>query len=205
MAGTLGGVGDPWNVNIHYDALLDRSVPVAAASVLDVGCGDGFLAARLARRVPHVVAVDVDEPVLARARARFSDAAVAWRHGDIRTDSLPPRAYDAVVSNAMLHHLSDTDRALRRLGGLVRPGGVLAIVTFVRAEWRELPWAVATLAARRAAIGVRGKWEHTAPQSWPPPDTFRQLRHHVRAALPGACLSRLLLGRCLVLWQAPRQ
>jgi 2-polyprenyl-3-methyl-5-hydroxy-6-metoxy-1,4-benzoquinol methylase len=40
-------VAEPWNVNIHYDATLAGCVPATARSVLDVGCGDGFLAARL--------------------------------------------------------------------------------------------------------------------------------------------------------------
>jgi SAM-dependent methyltransferase len=72
-----------WNVNIHYDGKLDGCIPRHAFSALDVGCGDGFLAARLSQRVPHVVAVDVDQPVLERARNRFPDRAVTWRHGDI--------------------------------------------------------------------------------------------------------------------------
>lgn len=48
----------PWNANIHYDALLDAMVPLGTQCVLDVGCGDGLLAARLARRIPYVTAVD---------------------------------------------------------------------------------------------------------------------------------------------------
>jgi methylase of polypeptide subunit release factors len=60
-------MAEPWNINIHYDGKLDKCVPAHAASALDVGCGDGFLAARLAQRVPNVVAVDVDRPVLALA------------------------------------------------------------------------------------------------------------------------------------------
>ena len=55
----------PWNANIHYDGRLDACVPASATSVLDVGCGDGFLAARLARRVPLVVAIDADGLTLA--------------------------------------------------------------------------------------------------------------------------------------------
>jgi hypothetical protein len=50
----------PWNANIHYDGRLDACVPASATSVLDVGCGDGPLAARLASRVQLVVAVDAD-------------------------------------------------------------------------------------------------------------------------------------------------
>ena len=72
----FGGVsGGPsakqaWNINIHYDALLESKVPLGAERVLDVGCGDGFLAARLAQRVSDVTAFDVDAPVLQRAQAR---------------------------------------------------------------------------------------------------------------------------------------
>jgi 2-polyprenyl-3-methyl-5-hydroxy-6-metoxy-1,4-benzoquinol methylase len=44
---------EAWNVNIHYDATVAGCVPATATSVLDVGCGDGVLAARLARRVPR--------------------------------------------------------------------------------------------------------------------------------------------------------
>jgi protein-L-isoaspartate O-methyltransferase len=62
----------PWNANIHYDGRLDACVPASATAVLDVGCGDGFLAARLARRVPLVVAIDTDAPVLDRAPGTVS-------------------------------------------------------------------------------------------------------------------------------------
>ena len=82
LYGRVGLVHEPWNVNIHYDLTLDRRVPPAAKSALDVGCGDGFLAGRLARRVPHVVALDIDEPVLGRARSRFPKAPISWRHGE---------------------------------------------------------------------------------------------------------------------------
>jgi 2-polyprenyl-3-methyl-5-hydroxy-6-metoxy-1,4-benzoquinol methylase len=193
----------PWNANIHYDGRLDACVPASATSVLDVGCGDGFLAARLACRVPLVVAIDADAPVLGRARARFPDARVTWCHGDVLTHPLGRESFDAVVSNATLHQLPDAGAALRCLSQLVCPGGTLAIVGFVRTEWRDWPWALTALACRGVANRVRGKWEHTAPQTWPPPDTLRQLRRSLREALPGARISRLLMGRYLILWHAP--
>ncbi len=192
---------EPWNVNIHYDARLDASVSVDASSVLDVGCGDGFLAARLSRRIPRVVALDIDEPVLERAKMRFPDARVIWMHGDLLR--APVGSFDAVVSNATLHHLPDTRAGLRHLRRRVRPGGTLAIVAFARPGWRDLPWALAAFVARSVAIGVRGKWEHTAPTVWPPAVTVHELRQHVRAELPGAHVRRLLLGRTFITWRAP--
>ncbi|PZF79490.1 class I SAM-dependent methyltransferase [Jiangella anatolica] len=200
-------MADPWNANIHYDARLAGHVPPEAGRVLDVGCGDGFLAARLARAADapsrHVVALDVDAPVLARASERFPDAAVEWCHGDVLTHPFEPASFDAVVSNATLHHLPDTAAALRRLGSLVRPGGVLAIVGFTRFERRDLHWAAAAFVSLGVANRVRRKWEHTAPLHWPPPLTYRELSASVRPTLPGARLSRLLMGRYLLVWQAP--
>lgn len=189
----------PWNINIHYNALVDAQVPAGAKQVLDVGCGDGFLAARLAERIPRVVALDVDEPVLKRASARFPDAPVQWMHGDVMTTELP--TFDAVVSNAALHHIDDTRAALARLAGLLRPGGTLAVVTFVKPSVREGLWHLASLVACGVVNQVRGKWEHTAPIKWPPPDNFAQLRGHVRAVLPGARVRRLLYGRVLISWR----
>lgn len=194
---------DPWNVNIHYDALLESKVPSGARRVLDVGCGDGFLAARLARRVPEVTALDRDAPVLRRARDRFPATAVRWLHGDVMTADLPRAGFDAVLSNAALHHLDDTRAALERLAALVSAGGSLEIVTFVRPSLRNGLWHLTGWVACGVANRVKGKWEHTAPIKWPPPDTLPQLRTHVQAALPGARVRRLLYGRALISWRAP--
>lgn len=196
-------MAEPWNVNIHYDAQLDACVPPSALSVLDVGCGDGFLAARLALRVPQVTAIDVDAPVLGRARARFPDAEVTWCHGDVLTYPLAPESFDAVVSNAALHHLADARAGLRRLGELVRPGGTLAVVGFARASWRDWPWAATAFALYRIIVRVHGEWKHTAPIVWPPPYTFRQVRLAAQEVLPGARIRRLLLGRYLMTWHSP--
>jgi 2-polyprenyl-3-methyl-5-hydroxy-6-metoxy-1,4-benzoquinol methylase len=196
-------VADPWNINIHYDGKLDQCVPTHATSVLEVGCGDGFLAARLSRRVSHVVAVDVDEPVLERAKQRFPSVPVTWRQGDVLDLADELGEFDAVVSNATLHHLPDTRAALRCLRGLVKPGGTLALVTFADPGWRYLPWALGTLVLRGVATRLRGKWEHSAPTVWPPGYTVAQLRRYVRAELPGATVSLLALGRVFVKWQAP--
>jgi ubiquinone/menaquinone biosynthesis C-methylase UbiE len=214
-----------WNVNIHYDARLAARVPARAAAVLDVGCGDGFLAARLARQVPKAVAIDINAPVLDRARARFPDAKVTWCHGDVLAYPLELASFDAVLSNAALHHLPDTRAALRGLGELVRPGGTLAVVGFpqLRRDGR-VPWLAprgrsVAEALVTVTIALTAK-EKDAPEprvlrralfAWafnpatretdPPREIALALGWAARASLPVSALDdpatvRLALGAC---------
>jgi 2-polyprenyl-3-methyl-5-hydroxy-6-metoxy-1,4-benzoquinol methylase len=73
-----------WNANIHYHPVVLASIPREARRVLDVGCGDGILSAALARAgVRHVVGLDLDAGVLARAKARHLDGSIEWLQGDV--------------------------------------------------------------------------------------------------------------------------
>lgn len=192
----------PWNLNIHHDRLLAR-LAAPGSRVLDVGCGDGLLSARLADAGCHVVALDADAGVLARARKRWTGRSLTWIHGDLMTYPLAADGFDAVLSNATLHHLSDTAAALARMADLVRPGGVLGVVGFARngpLDWpRSLAGAVGIVVLTR----VRGKWEHTAPIAWPPRETYGQLRRLTARVLPGRSYRRLWLGRYLLTWRRP--
>ncbi|OBG23814.1 bifunctional 2-polyprenyl-6-hydroxyphenol methylase/3-demethylubiquinol 3-O-methyltransferase UbiG [Mycobacterium sp. 852002-51057_SCH5723018] len=199
----MSSANRPWNINIHYDALLQSMVPSGAGRALDVGCGDGFLAARLTQRVPDVTALDLDASVLQRAQERFDTAPVRWVHGDVMTADLPRASFDAVLSNATLHHIDNTGAALERLADLVRAAGTLGVVAFVKPSLRNALWHSASWTACGVVNRVKGKWEHTAPIKWPPSDTLQELRAHVRAKLPGARVRRLLYGRALISWRAP--
>ncbi len=192
----------PWNINIHYDALLADLAP-AGARVLDVGCGDGFLSARLAAQGCDVVGLDLDEGVLERARRRWPDAGVSWLQGDVLTYPFAPGEFDAVLSNAALHHLPDTAEALRRFAALVRPGGRVGVVGFARNSVRDWPLSLIGAVAIFVAVRVRGKWEHTAPLAWPPPLSYGQVKQVAADVLPGSAFRRLLFGRYALTWTRP--
>lgn len=196
------GDQDPWNLNIHHDEVLARLAP-PGSRVLDVGCGDGFLAARLTENGCRPVALDADAAVLGRARRRWAGRDIEWVHADLLTYARSREEFDVVLANAMVHHLPDTREALEAMAGLLRPGGTLGIVGFARnglADWpRSLVGAVGI-----TAMNVRHrKWEHTAPMAWPPPLTYGQMKRASAETLSGSHFRRLWLGRYLVEWTRP--
>jgi SAM-dependent methyltransferase len=93
---------------------------------LDVGAGDGSVARWLAGRVGsegHVVATDLNPRFLVRHGLPNLEV----RRHNILEENLEPAHYDLVHCRAVLMHLPDPIRALRRLVSAVRPGGWLLV------------------------------------------------------------------------------
>lgn len=189
--------------------LLRRNAAVTGHRLLRGAIRAGGVALRALPDTDELAALAVDLAEVATLTLansvvydRFAGTAVL-HPDDASALGLPNAGFDAVVSNAALHHIEDTRTALSRLGGLVTPGGTLAVVTFVTPSLRNGLWHLTSWVACGMANRVKGKWEHSAPIKWPPPQTLHELRSHVRALLPGACIRRLLYGRVLVTWRAP--
>jgi SAM-dependent methyltransferase len=98
---------------------------------LDVGCGLGDNAVRLAQAGFEVTAFDISPRAIEWARKRFPDATIEWRATDL-TD--PPEdftsAFDLVNDTYALQALRSPHRemAIRPLARFVKPGGTLLIV-----------------------------------------------------------------------------
>ncbi|MEU5980494.1 class I SAM-dependent methyltransferase [Streptomyces sp. NPDC047315] len=102
--------------------------------ILDVGSGPGVIAGLLAEAFPEaeVVAVDATPELLERARARAERLGYGGRFATIEAE-LPGGldalgTADVIWAGDSLHHVGDQRGALADLGGLLRPGGVVALV-----------------------------------------------------------------------------
>jgi SAM-dependent methyltransferase len=105
---------------------------VSPRRVLEVGCGEGELAERIAAELGgEVVAIDQSERMVALARERGVDA----RAGDVGQLPFADGEFDAALAAWMLYHVSDLDPELARV---LRPGGRLVAVTNAREHLREL-------------------------------------------------------------------
>jgi 2-polyprenyl-3-methyl-5-hydroxy-6-metoxy-1,4-benzoquinol methylase len=76
-------VSSGWNHNVHYQPVILAAVPPGCGSALDVGCGDGLLAGRLAERCAAVTGIDRDARMIALAREQESaPGRVTFRQAD---------------------------------------------------------------------------------------------------------------------------
>lgn len=120
------------------ESMLVDLLPPAPRRVLDLGCGDGRLAALVADARPtveSVVAVDRSAPMLEHARARFGeDPRVELRPWDLDDPTGPlgtDGRFDVIVSGLAIHHLAhERKRSLfAEITSLLEPGG-----TFINLE-----------------------------------------------------------------------
>jgi len=109
------------------EEIADRWIEPGQA-VLEIGCGTGGLAARMAARGARVVAIDVSEPMLALART--TAPAVELHHMTaVEIGDLGAERFDRIVATLSLSELSEAevDHVVRGAARLLRPGGRLVV------------------------------------------------------------------------------
>jgi malonyl-CoA O-methyltransferase len=98
--------------------------PVGGLTVLDLGCGTGRHALRLAVAGAEVTAVDFSEGMLAAARHKPGAELVRFIVHDLHHPlTLPAGSFDRVVSGLVLEHLRDLDGFFREARRMLRPDG----------------------------------------------------------------------------------
>jgi ArsR family transcriptional regulator len=139
-------VGPEWDglrKVFNDDALRARAIAHLAPpdwTVCDVGTGTGILAKEVARLGLRVVAVDHSPRMLEAARESLAGEAITsveLRRGEAQALPLADAEVNAALAHMVLHYLPQPAEALREMARVVKPGGVVVVVDFVRheAEW----------------------------------------------------------------------
>lgn len=219
-------------VEFDFQATLTRDhsyflerLPERRRRALDVGCGGGGLAFALAPHFERVRGVDISEPLLALARAQRSLPNVEYVRADVDDESTTALSgsdggsdggshggsddsddgWDLIVSHTLLHHLADPARTVRRLAGLLSPGGRLLLVDNVswtdaipRAVFLLSPWlSLASNIRKHGLADARRLLRFSLSKPWIDhlvSDRYlteEQFRGRYGEALPGAEMTRM--------------
>jgi 2-polyprenyl-3-methyl-5-hydroxy-6-metoxy-1,4-benzoquinol methylase len=110
---------------IGYITLLQRE-----GALLDVGCGDGILYARIKHLGCAYTGVDISEVATSRLQARHQDASATFIAAD-GDQYIPTRLFDLIVFNESLYYLQEPLKALQRYAAALKPHGVLIVSTYM--------------------------------------------------------------------------
>ena len=194
-----------WNHNVHYQPVILRAVPADCAAALEVGCGEGTLARRLAERCTVVTAIDRDARMISVARSSTPAAGpgrVSFVEADFLAYPVASASFDFACANTALHHM-DFGAALAAMARALRPAGRLAVVGLAAngsigdylADAPGLP--VDWIYHARHRKGGSG-----APVK-DPEMTWAGVRATARRLLPGVRYRRHVLWRYSLLWRKP--
>jgi 2-polyprenyl-3-methyl-5-hydroxy-6-metoxy-1,4-benzoquinol methylase len=112
----------------RFEQFLDRATACYDGEperVLEVGCGEGIVAERLAQRWKRVMALDLPD---ARLRAEWQERpGPDYVHADAHQLPFADNQFDLVVSVEVLEHLTDPERGLAELARVARGSLVLSV------------------------------------------------------------------------------
>lgn len=130
------------------DQLLDQAAGLRALvpllpsglTVADIGTGTGGMLPLLAEFAEKIVAVDISQEMLRRARARAKSLGlenVEFVKGDLRNLPLKDESVDAAFATLVLHHAANPGAAIKEMARILRPGRSLVVVDLYahRHEW----------------------------------------------------------------------
>lgn len=126
-------------------------------SVCDLGCGTGYLAGRLDERGYSVVGIDASRPYIETAQKQYASASVSFAQalfGPDLVESLGAGRFDLVISADVIEHLYRPADLLDTASGLLKPGGVLILMTPYYGFLKNL------------AIALLGMWDQHHGVHW---------------------------------------
>jgi ubiquinone/menaquinone biosynthesis C-methylase UbiE len=134
---------DPIKDMVGYERTLERTCQLLRRTdnVLELGCGTGSTALRLAAHVRHILATDLSDEMITIAREKAS--ALACDNAEFRAatpDGLPAGdgSYDAVLAFNLLHLVPDRASALQHIHRLLKPDALFISKTPCLAEMNPL-------------------------------------------------------------------
>lgn len=197
--------------NDHYHNFLLRQLPAHCDNSLDIGCGTGSFARRLAERSQHVLALDLSPEMIRLARERSANFSnIDFQLADVLNTPFAIESFDCIATIATLHHLPLAEMLVKMKAALKTGGRLLVLDLF---EPEGATDAVLNLLALPVSVGLRlihhgrllpqraerAAWNaHESHDLYPKMTEVQALCDRI---LPGAKIRKHLLWRYSIVWR----
>jgi len=154
-------------------------------TLVDVGCGPGYLVAEISRVFPalRVVGVDGSQTMIETAAQNLACQdlleRVEFRVGDVKQLPFEDGSVDFVVSTLSMHHWSDPRQAFSEIQRILKPGGQFLVFDVRRDVRRAFYWLVRFVQSIVAPPPIRSIGEPTGSflAAYTPSEVKDMLRH----------------------------
>jgi ubiquinone/menaquinone biosynthesis C-methylase UbiE len=145
--------------------MLEAATLKPGEHVLDIGCGTGYTTIAAWQAVQPegtVTGLDISPPMIEKARARATAAAVpvGFLVTDVQTHPFPRNAANVAISRFGVGHFANTVAGFTNIATAIRPGGRLVFTEWAPGETNEWMTLVDDIARR--------VWPHRSPAATSP-------------------------------------
>lgn len=200
-----------WNHNNCYFRHLVKFIPNNAETCLDIGCGKGELSVMLSEKCEKVIAVDLADKMIEKAKVLHSKKNIEYNCGNILEMRFENNSLDVIVTTATAHHLP-YEWLLNFAKDKLKKGGKLIILDLVKAEsitdyiiWGSalIPNIIMNLVKngrlQKDDVHSREVWErHGKNDTYMTMDEIKSL---AKKHIPTARINRKLFWRYTLVWE----
>lgn len=128
---------------LTHDRIIDKLTPYHYAvydyescqgkNVLEIGCGMGAHAWRFATYAGEFHAIDLSPMSIELTNKRlglYGIKGAQVKQGDAENLDFPDNFFDRVYSNGVIHHTPDTDRVVKEIYRVLKPGGQVTVMIY---------------------------------------------------------------------------
>lgn len=200
-----------WNHNSCYFKHLLKFVPDNAETCLDIGCGKGELSFMLSQKSKNVIAVDLADKMIERAKKLHANKNIKYICGNILDMKFQNNSIDIIITTATAHHLP-YEWLLCFAKEKLKKGGKLIILDLAQADTFSdyILWGSAFFPNIVMNLIKNGRLQKDDPHSkevWErhgKHDTYmtmKEIRALAKKYLPGAKVRRKLFWRYSLIWE----
>jgi SAM-dependent methyltransferase len=125
----------PWK-NIPFDSFIDFP-SLKTKDVLEIGCGNGSHAQLLATHAKSYTGIDLTDYAVKSASFRLTLWGLNGKAQKMDAEQMqfPDNSFDLIWSWGVIHHSANTQRIVKEMNRVLRPGGRAIIMVYYRSFW----------------------------------------------------------------------